>query len=164
MLDLEPLVYKLVRYVRPKLSLRLRKDRKGSSPGESHHTRQGELFITLEDESGFINLVVWSQVFKRHRRIVMSASMLGIHGHVQRESEVMHFVAQRLTDLLGELASAGNRDLAFPLPHGRGDQVRHGGGPDSREPAPKDVRTRDIYVPDPHIDTIKVKPRDFRRD
>ena len=56
----------------------------------------------------------------------------------------------------------GSRDAAFPLPHGRGDQVRNGGsGPDPRELPPKGLRTRDIYIPDLHIDTIKVKARNF---
>jgi error-prone DNA polymerase len=123
---------------------------------------KGVLFITLEDESGIANLVVWPKVFEKFRRTVMGASMLGVFGRIQREGEVVHLVAQRLTDLSGELASVGNRDEAFPLPHGRGDQVKHGGGPDPREPPPKGLRTRDIYVPDLHIDTIKVKPRDFR--
>ena len=44
-----------------------------------------------------------------------------------------------------------------------GDQVRHGGsGPDLRETPPRGLRTRDIYIPDLHIDSIKVKTRDFR--
>jgi len=123
---------------------------------------KGVLFITLEDESGIANLVVWPKVFEKFRRTVMGASMLGVFGRIQREGEVVHLVAQRLTDLSGDLASVGNRDEAFPLPYGRGDQVRHGGGPDPREPPPKGLRTRDIYVPDLHIDTIKLKPRDFR--
>ncbi len=43
------------------------------------------------------------------------------------------------------------------------DQVRHGGsGPDPRETPPRGLRTRDIYIPDLHIDSIKVKTRDFR--
>jgi error-prone DNA polymerase len=50
----------------------------------------------------------------------------------------------------------------FHLPHGRGDQVTHAdGGPDPRELPPKGLRTRDIYIPDLHIDTIKVKSRNF---
>ena len=47
------------------------------------------------------------------------------------------------------------------MPHGRGDQVRTGGGPDPRDPSSKGLRTRDIYIPDLHIDTIKVKSRNF---
>jgi hypothetical protein len=43
-----------------------------------------------------------------------------------------------------------------------GDQVRHGGsGPDPRETPPRGLRTRDIYIPDLHIGSIKVKTRDF---
>jgi hypothetical protein len=55
------------------------------------------------------------------------------------------------------LATVGSREAAFPLPHGRGDQVRGDGGPDPRELPSKGLRTRDIYTPDLHIDTIKVK-------
>ena len=76
---------------------------------------------------------------------------------------VVHLVAQRLTDLSAELASVGERDTAFPLPHGRGDEFHHGSPtPDPRGLPPKGLRTRDIYFPDLHIDTIKVKTRDFR--
>jgi error-prone DNA polymerase len=68
-----------------------------------------------------------------------------------------------MADLSSELASVGDRNLAFPLPHGRGDQVRHGGsGPDPRELPQKDLRLRDIYIPDLHIDSIRLKTRDFR--
>jgi len=89
--------------------------------------------------------------------------MLAVRGRIQREGEVVHLVAHHLIDLSADLASVGDREAEFPLPHGRGDQVRHGGsGPDPRELPPNGLRTRDIYIPDLHIDTIKVKPRDFR--
>ncbi len=89
--------------------------------------------------------------------------MMAVRGRIQREGEVVHLVAQRITDLSAELASVGAREEAFPVPHGRGDQVRHGGsGPDPRETPPRGLRTRDIYIPDLHIDSIKVKTRDFR--
>ena len=56
----------------------------------------------------------------------------------------------------------GSGEAAFPLPHGRGDQVtRVDGGQDPRELPPKGLRTRDIYIPNLHIDTIKVKSRDY---
>jgi error-prone DNA polymerase len=61
------------------------------------------------------------------------------------------------------LGSVGDRDTGFPLPHGRGDEAHHGGvGPDPRGLPPKGFRTRNMYTPDLHIDTIKVKARDFR--
>jgi error-prone DNA polymerase len=123
---------------------------------------KGVMFITLEDETGIANLVVWPQVFEKFRRTVMAASMMAVQGRIQREGEVVHLVAHRLADLSGELATVGSRDAAFPLPHGRGDQVSHGGaGPDPRELPPKRLRIGDIYVSDLHIDTIKVKSRNF---
>ena len=122
---------------------------------------KGVLFITLEDETGIANLVVWPQTFEKFRRVVMGASMLAVRGRVQREGEVVHLVAHQLADLSADLATVGSRDAAFPLPHGRGDQVKGGGGPDPRELPPKGLRTRDIYAPDLHIDTIKVKARNF---
>jgi error-prone DNA polymerase len=123
---------------------------------------KGVLFITLEDETGIANLVVWPQTFEKFRWVVMGASMLAARGRIQREGEVVHLVAYQLTDLSAELATVGSRDTAFPLPHGRGDQVKHaGGGPDPRELPPKGLRTRDLYTPDLHIDTIKVKSRNF---
>jgi error-prone DNA polymerase len=50
------------------------------------------------------------------------------------------------------------------LPHGRGDQIRDGGsfGPDRRDLPLMGARTRDIYIPDLHIDSIKVKTPNFR--
>lgn len=47
--------------------------------------------------------------------------MIGARGRIQREDEVVHLVARRLTDLSLELVSVGDRDIAFPEPHGRGD-------------------------------------------
>ena len=63
--------------------------------------------------------------------------MLAVCGRVQREGEVVHLVAHQLTDLSADLATVGSRDAAFSLPHGRGDQVKGGGGPDPRELPPK---------------------------
>lgn len=124
---------------------------------------KGVMFITLEDESGIANLVVWPNVFEKNRRIILAASMIAVRGRVQREGEVVHLVAQRLTDLSNELASVGERDAAFRLPHGRGDEFHHGSPtPDPRGLPPKGLKTRDIYIPDLHLDTIKVKSRDFR--
>ena len=124
---------------------------------------KGVMFITLEDETGIANLVVWPKVFDKHRRIILGAGMFAVKGKIQREGEVVHLVAHSLTDLSAELASVGERDKAFPLPHGRGDNFHHGSStPDPRELPPKGLRPRDIYIPDLHIDTIKLKTRDFR--
>ena len=125
---------------------------------------KGVMFITIEDETGVANLVIWPSLFERQRRIVLSAGMMAARGKIQREGAVVHLVADHLTDLSEDLASVGERDAEFPLPHGRGDQVREGGSlsPDRRDLPPQGLRTRDIYISDLHIDTIKVKTRDFR--
>ena len=100
---------------------------------------KGVMFITLEDETGIANLVVWAKVFEKFRRTVLAARMMAVRGRVQREGDVVHLVAYQLADLSAELASVGDKDpMLFPLPHGRGDQVHHGGsGPDPRELPPK---------------------------
>ncbi|MGY6246831.1 error-prone DNA polymerase [Bosea thiooxidans] len=124
---------------------------------------KGVMFITLEDESGIANLVVWPKVFEQFRRTILSAGMISVRGRIQREGEVVHLVAQRLTDLSADLAGVGKRGQPFPLPHGRGDEFRHGSAtPDPRDLPPKGLRARDIYIADLHIDAIKVKTRDFR--
>jgi error-prone DNA polymerase len=89
--------------------------------------------------------------------------MMAVHGRIQREGEVVHLVAHRLTDLSNALASVGDRDVTFPLRHGRGDEVHHGGpGVDPRSLPPNGLEARDIVIPDRHIDSIKTKTRDFR--
>jgi len=124
---------------------------------------KGVLFVTIEDETGAANLILWPTVFEKFRRAILSAGMVAVKGPVQREGEVVHLVVQRVTDLSAELASIGEREAALPVPHGRGDQATHGGsGQDPRELPPRGWRTRDIYVSDLHIDAIKPKTRDFR--
>ena len=62
------------------------------------------VFITLEDETGITNLVLWVPVFEAHRRIVMSARLLGVEGVVEKSPEgVVHLMAQRLFDRSAEL-------------------------------------------------------------
>lgn len=70
-------------------------------------------------------------------------------------------VADKLADFSEKLATVGSRDGAFPLEHGPGEGVAHGGGRDLREMAPKGFRARDLYDPRQHLDTIKLKTRDF---
>ena len=87
---------------------------------------KGAMLITLEDESGVANLVVWPQAFEKYRRLILSAGMIAIRGRVQREGDVVYLVACGLTDLSAELASAGERQWIFPLLHVRGDEFHHG--------------------------------------
>ena len=66
----------------------------------------GVIFVTIEDETGYLNLVVWERIAERQRQVLLGATLLGVHGEVQREGAVVHIVARRLSDhsgLLGEL-------------------------------------------------------------
>jgi error-prone DNA polymerase len=59
-------------------------------------TASGVTFMTLEDESGFVNLVVWPGVFERHARLATSASLLGVTGRLQKHEGVVHIVVQAM--------------------------------------------------------------------
>jgi error-prone DNA polymerase len=58
----------------------------------------GVMFITLEDETGYVNLIVWERVWSRARRIANGSRLLEVHGMLQKEGLVTHVVAQKLTD------------------------------------------------------------------
>ncbi|MGQ0444807.1 MAG: error-prone DNA polymerase [Beijerinckiaceae bacterium] len=121
---------------------------------------KGVMFITIEDETGIANLVIWPKLYEKQRRIILSARMLAVQGRIQREGEVVHLVAQRVSDLSDLLASIKHRDAIFPAPHGRGDDVLHrNAGLAPRGPSPK---VGGIYTPDLPLATIMVKARDFR--
>ena len=73
----------------------------------------GVTFVTLEDETGYLNLVVWERLAQRARRALLGATLLGVYGVVQKESGVLHVIAEQLFDhseLLGKLA-ARSRDF-----------------------------------------------------
>ncbi len=76
-------------------------------------TATGVVFVTLEDETGIINLIVWANLVEAQRRELLHAQLLGVVGEVQRDGEVVHVIAQRLSDhspLLGRLKAA-SRDF-----------------------------------------------------
>ncbi|HEX2334467.1 MAG TPA: error-prone DNA polymerase [Burkholderiales bacterium] len=76
-------------------------------------TASGVIFVTLEDETGCMNIVVWRNLAERQRRELLGARLLGVAGVVERDGDVVHLVARRLADysaLLGPLA-AGSRDF-----------------------------------------------------
>jgi DNA polymerase III alpha subunit len=77
-------------------------------------------FITTEDETGIANLIIWPDLFEKLRRVILSSSMLGVRGRVQKEGDVIHVVAEELEDLTPLLRSVGGRDAAMlPVPQTR---------------------------------------------
>jgi error-prone DNA polymerase len=70
-------------------------------------TASGVTFVTLEDESGCINLIVWKKIADEQRSVLLSARLMGVEGELQIEGKVMHVIARKLIDhsaLLGELS------------------------------------------------------------
>ena len=69
-------------------------------------TASGVTFVTLEDECGHVNLIVWKQVAERYRPALLNARLMGAHGELQIEGKVIHVIAKQLvdhTEMLGGL-------------------------------------------------------------
>jgi error-prone DNA polymerase len=84
-------------------------------------TASGICFITIEDETGSANMVVFRPLFDRYRRDILQAKLLMVAGKLQREGEVIHVVAQQCTDLsalLQKLIPSGNEGSQVPAPCG----------------------------------------------
>ncbi len=96
---------------------------------------KGVMFMTVEDEAGIANLVIWPSLFERQRSLILSAGMIACHGRVQRTGTVVHLLAERLEDLT---------PLLRGLEHGRAvpDGRRGGSAPIGVEPIR--VPTRDF--------------------
>ncbi|HEY5647824.1 MAG TPA: error-prone DNA polymerase [Pseudomonadales bacterium] len=76
----------------------------------------GVLFVTLEDETGNVNVVVWTSVLARYRAVILQGQLLRVHGTLEREKEVIHVVAghvQDATGLLIRLSAEAAEDVPF---------------------------------------------------
>ena len=98
---------------------------------------KGVCFITLEDESGVVNLVIWPDLMARQRKVIMGARLMEVRGRVEYDDEVIHVIATHLTDATPSL-HALSEDM---LPH-RVDRTDHVQRPlpGSRGGHPRDVR------------------------
>ena len=82
-------------------------------------TASGIIFLTLEDETGHINVVVRQKISARHRREVQGARLLAVHGAVERQGQVVHLMARRLEDhsrLLGRLETRSRDFTEYRFP------------------------------------------------
>lgn len=71
-------------------------------------TASGVVFVTLEDETGYTNVVVWNDLVEKQKKELLGARLLGVEGYMQKEGEIIHLVARRLVDhtrLLGRLTT-----------------------------------------------------------
>ena len=101
-------------------------------------TAKGVCFITLEDEFGTANLVVWPKVMETFRKTVMQSRLLVVEGYVQRDVEIIHIVAQRLVDRSDALLRLAPDTLSPET--GRGDEVTHPLPPNGGHGHPRNTR------------------------
>ena len=84
---------------------------------------KGVVFMTLEDETGVTNAVVWPKTLERYRRVVMSARLILIHGRVQRHENIIHIVSEVLEDRSDWLSLLADGASLMKLPIARADEV-----------------------------------------
>jgi error-prone DNA polymerase len=80
-------------------------------------TAKGVIFMTLEDETGIANIIVWPNTFAKNRRVVMTSRFLAVRGRLQRAGLVVHVVAERFVDLTAELRRLREGELLAPDGH-----------------------------------------------
>jgi error-prone DNA polymerase len=76
-------------------------------------TASGVIFVTIEDETGATNVIVWRDLSDRQRRELLGAKLLAVFGKVEREGEVVHVLAGRLADLSPMLGGLVTRSRDF---------------------------------------------------
>ncbi len=76
-------------------------------------TAKGVLFLTLEDETGHVNVVVWKKTQERYRLLVRDEILLGIRGRVEREGSVIHVIAGHLEALEWGVRPARHRARSY---------------------------------------------------
>ncbi|WP_425098220.1 OB-fold nucleic acid binding domain-containing protein [Tropicibacter sp. S64] len=62
-------------------------------------TAKGVIFLTLEDETGVVNVIVWRKLYERFRRAVIAGRLLRVTGRLQRENDVVHVLAEEIEDI-----------------------------------------------------------------
>ena len=114
-------------------------------------TASGVIFLTLEDETGVSNVVVWPKVYEQFRRIVMGGRLLRVTGYLQREGIVVHLIAQEIMDMSHKLSELGHpldEAIGITQPH-TDDAPRTGRAPPRarhpREQAKRLFPSRDFH-------------------
>jgi len=88
---------------------------------------RGVIFITLEDETGTANLIVWPKVFERFRKVVLGARLLRARGRLQKEGRVIHLVCEELIEESHQLAALTQGEVSLTQEGlARADEVRGG--------------------------------------
>ncbi|TCP35939.1 error-prone DNA polymerase [Sphingomonas sp. BK235] len=120
---------------------------------------KGVLFITIEDETGVANGILWPDRFEAQRRTVMSSAMVSLKGRVQQEGAVIHVIVDRVTDLTAMLRSVGDVDL--PRLVARGDGATYPGAPDRGDKGWQPRPRSDYHFRERRDDVIPIASHDF---
>ena len=104
-------------------------------------TAKGVCFITLEDETGVANIVVWPKLFEAFRPVIMGSRMMLVRGRLQRAEGVTHLVVEHLEDWTGSLAGLSDQPLpALAAPGDEATRSAPGRGDPPRHRHPRDAR------------------------
>lgn len=90
-------------------------------------TASGVIFLTLEDETGTANVVVWKKVYETFRKAVIAGRLVRVTGRIERDGPVTHLIAERVEDLSHLLATLG-RPVIIDANDGRADETRRPAG------------------------------------
>ena len=134
--------------LRPRLAASLAHDRLPQAKGrvtvtglvitrQRPGTASGVIFLTLEDETGTANVVVWKKVYETFRKAVIAGRLVRVTGRIERDGRVTHLIAERVEDVSFLLATLGRPVLIAPN-DGRADETRRPNGgsirPTARHP------------------------------
>ncbi|PTE17898.1 error-prone DNA polymerase, partial [Cereibacter changlensis JA139] len=123
-----------VELLRPRLPESLPHDRLGAATGrvtvtglvitrQRPGTASGVIFLTLEDETGSANIVVWKKVYETFRKAVIAGRLIRVTGRLQRDGPVTHLLAEHVEDLSPLLATLG-RPVMIDSNDGRADETK----------------------------------------
>jgi error-prone DNA polymerase len=121
------------------------------------------IFVTIEDETGITNGLIWARDFELYRREVMAARLMILEGVIQRSEEgVTHLIASRISDRSDELSRLSSDHVAV-APFGRGDEATHPQLPRTRGPHkdPRSDPVREHRASHPREVRVMPKSRDF---
>ncbi len=120
---------------------------------------KGVVFMTIEDETGVANAVVWPKTLERFRKVVMTARLILIRGRIQRHEDIIHIVAAELVDRSDRLALLSERGAPMPVPIANADEVLRPDPGSARGPA--SARDHPRFAGHPRDARVIPKSRDF---
>ena len=118
---------------------------------------KGVVFMTIEDETGVANAVIWPKTLERFRKVVMAARLVVVHGRIQRHEDIIHVVAQRLEDRSDWLLRLTEDGMALRPAIANADEVLRPDPGSARSPSSSHPR----WAGHPRNERVIPKSRDF---